>query len=63
MNNTSRLQMSLAKKTSLEVDRAVIDLNIISNISLAKAVLPHMIECRQGQIVFVSSVLAGKFGN
>ena len=62
MNNTGRLQMSLVKKTSLEVDRAVIDLNIISNISLAKAVLPLMIECRQGQIVFVSSVL-GKFGN
>ena len=61
MNNTG--QMSLVKKTSLlEVDRAVIDLNTIGTISLTKAVLPHMIECRQGQIVVVSSVL-GKFGN
>ena len=55
MNNTGRLQMSLVKKTSLEVDRAVIDLNTIGTISLTKAVLPHMIECRQGQIVVVSS--------
>ncbi|XP_015770706.1 PREDICTED: dehydrogenase/reductase SDR family member 7-like [Acropora digitifera] len=61
VNNTGRLQMSLVKKTSLEVDRAVIDLNTIGTISLTKAVLPHMIECRQGQIVVVSSVL-GKFG-
>ena len=62
MNNTGRLQMSLVKKTSLEVDRAVIDLNTIGTISLTKAILPHMIEYRQGQIVVVSSVL-GKFGN
>ena len=62
VNNTGRLQMSLVKKTSLEVDRAIIDLNTIGTISLTKAVLPPMIECRQGQIVVVSSVL-GKFGN
>ena len=62
MNNTGRLQMSLVKKTSLEVERAIIDLNTIGTISLTKAVLPHMIECRQGQIIVVSRVL-GKFGN
>ena len=54
MNNTGRLEMSFVKKTSLEVDRAVIDLNTIGTISLTKAVLPHMIECRQGQIVAAS---------
>ena len=49
MNNTGRLQISLVNKTSLEVDRAAIDLNKIGTIYLTKAVLPYMIECRQGQ--------------
>ena len=62
MNNGARSQRSLVEKTSLEVDRALLDLNIVGTISLTKAVLPHMIERREGQIVVVSSVL-GKFGN
>ena len=49
------------KKTSLEVDRALLDLNVVSTISVTKAVLPHMIKQREGQIVVVSS-LVGKFG-
>ena len=49
------------KKTSLEVDRALLDLNVVGTISLTKAVLPHMIERHEGQIVVVSSVL-GKHG-
>ena len=54
--------MLLLKKTSLEVDRALLDLNVVGTISLTKAVLPHMIERHEGQIVVVSSV-AGKIGN
>ena len=50
------------KKTPLEVDSAVLDLNLVGTISLTKAVLAHMIERHQGQIVVVSSVL-GKYGN
>ena len=49
------------RSTPLEVDRAVFDLNVIGTISMTKAVLPHMIECKKGQIVVVSS-LAGKTG-
>jgi len=49
------------EKTSLEVDRALLDLNVIGSISLTKAVLPHMIERHEGQIVVVSSIL-GKLG-
>ena len=49
------------KKTSLEVDRALLDLNVVGTISLTKAVLPHMIERHEGQIVVVSSVI-GKIG-
>ncbi len=50
------------KNTPLEVDRALLDLNLVGTISLTKAVLPHMIERHEGQIVVVSSLL-GKLGN
>ena len=50
------------KKTSLEVDRSLLDLNTVGTISLTKAILPHMIKRREGEVVIVSSVL-GKFGN
>ena len=49
------------KKTSLEVDRSLLDLNTVGTISLTKAILPHMIKRREGEVVIVSSVL-GKFG-
>ena len=62
VNNGARLQRSLVRKTPLEVDRALLDLNTVGTISLTKAILPHMIERHEGQIVVVSSVL-GKYGN
>jgi len=62
VNNGARSQRSLVEKTPLEVDRALLDINLIGSISLTKAVLPHMIERHEGQIVVVSSIL-GKFGN
>ena len=61
VNNGARAQLGLISKTSLEVDRAILDLNTVGTISLTKAILPHMIERRKGQIVVVSS-LAGKIG-
>ena len=51
----------MVEKTSLEVDRALLDLNVVGSISLTKAVLPHLIERHKGQIVVVSSIL-GKLG-
>ena len=62
MNNAGRGQHALVEKTSLEVDRALLDLNVVGTISLTKAVIPHMIERHEGQIVVVSSI-AGKTGN
>ena len=62
VNNGARSQRSLVKETPLEIDRAIMDLNTIGTISLTKAILPHMIERHDGQIVIVSSVL-GKYGN
>ena len=61
VNNGARGQLGLIRKTPLEVDRAILDLNTVGTISLTKAILPHMIERRKGQIVVVSS-LAGKSG-
>ena len=61
VNNGGRGQFSLIRKTSLEVDRAILDLNTVGTISLTKAILPHMIERHEGQIVIVSS-LSGKYG-
>ena len=62
MNNAGRSQRAWLEKTSLEVDRALLDLNVVGPISLTKAVLPHMIERHEGQIVVVSSIV-GKIGN
>ena len=61
MNNAGRSQIALVEKTSLEVDRALLDLNVVGTISLTEAVLPHMIEHHEGQIVVVSST-SGKIG-
>ena len=61
MNNAGRAQRALVEKTSLEVDQGLLDLNVVGVISLTKAVLPHMIERHEGQIVVVSSVI-GKIG-
>jgi short-subunit dehydrogenase len=36
-------------------------LNVLSVISLTKAVLPHMLDKKQGQVVIISSI-AGKIG-
>ena len=62
VNNGARGQLGLLRKTSLEVDRAILDLNTVGTISLTKAILPNMIERREGQIVIISS-LSGKIGN
>lgn len=61
MNNAARSQRAEAIHTDLSVDRALFDLNVFSTISLTKAVLPKMIENREGSLVIISSV-AGKLG-
>jgi len=48
-------------ETDLEVDKAIIELNTISVVSLTRAVLTHMIKQGSGQIAVISSV-AGKLG-
>ncbi|XP_068746508.1 dehydrogenase/reductase SDR family member 7-like [Montipora capricornis] len=62
VHNGARGQFSWIKETPLEVDRALLDLNLVGTISLTKAVLPYMIQQQEGSIVVVSSG-SGKFGN
>ena len=61
VNNAGQSQRAEAIATELAVDKAIMDLNFVSTISLTKAVLPEMIECREGCVVVISSV-AGKIG-
>ncbi|MFW6043917.1 MAG: SDR family oxidoreductase, partial [Marinilabiliaceae bacterium] len=61
INNAGQSQRSLAKETSLEIDRSIMELNFFSAVTLSKGVLPRMLEKRSGHIVVISSI-TGKFG-
>ncbi|XP_041354632.1 dehydrogenase/reductase SDR family member 7-like [Gigantopelta aegis] len=61
VNNAGRSQRGVWEKISIEVDRDMMELNVIGTLSITKAVLPHMIENKRGHIVVISSV-AGKLG-
>jgi short-subunit dehydrogenase len=60
-NNGGLSQRSTVAETSLEVDRKIMEINYFGNIALTKAVLPYMIEQKEGHFVVISSI-AGKFG-
>ncbi|KAL4237297.1 hypothetical protein ACF0H5_002015 [Mactra antiquata] len=59
VNNAGRSQRSLIIDTSIDVDRQVMELDLLAPISVTKAILPHMIGQGHGHIVCTSSV-AGK---
>ena len=61
VNNAGVSQRSYAIDTTIEVDRALMEVNFFGAIGITKAVLPWMIQCGGGQIVVISS-MAGKFG-
>ncbi len=54
-------QRSLVAETPIENDRKIMEVNFFGVVALTKAVLPHMIENGEGQLVGTSS-LVGKFG-
>ncbi len=58
VNNGGISHRSLAKDTSLEVDRRVMDIDYFGHMALTKAVLPSMLERKSGHIVVTTS-LAG----
>ncbi|XP_066280663.1 dehydrogenase/reductase SDR family member 7-like isoform X2 [Branchiostoma lanceolatum] len=56
VNNSGRTQRSVFWETSLEGDRFILELDVVGQVSLTKAVLPHMMERGEGQIVVTSSL-------
>ena len=60
VNNAGRSQRCNFLDTSLDVVGEIIDLDLIAQISITKAVLPYMVAGKQGHIVGISSG-AGKF--
>lgn len=60
-NNGGVSQRSLAKDTSMAVDKRLMDVNYLGTVALTKALLPHFIEKNSGHIVVITSIV-GKIG-
>jgi short-subunit dehydrogenase len=61
INNGGISQRSLAKDTSLEVDRRLMEVDYFGTIALTKYLIPHFIQQQAGHYVVVTSV-TGKVG-
>src|SRR3546814_2081080 len=59
--NAGRSQRSTALDTEYGVTEAIMQLNFLSQIHLAKLIMPHFVAANGGHFVVVSS-LAGKLG-
>lgn len=57
VNNGGRSQRSLCVDTSIDVYKALMDLNFLGTVSITRQVLPHMMQQRAGRIVTVSSIV------
>ncbi len=57
INNGGVSQRSLAKDTSIEVDRTIMEIDYFGTITLTKFLIPHFIERKSGHYVTISSVL------
>jgi len=62
INNGGISQRSLAKDTSLDVDRQLFEVNFFGTVALSKMVLADMLAQRSGLLVTVTSAV-GKFGS
>jgi dehydrogenase/reductase SDR family protein 7B len=62
INNGGISQRSLAKDTSVAVDKQIMEVNFFGTVSLTKTVLPSMLVNKSGMIVAISSAV-GKFGS
>lgn len=62
LNNGGISQRALAKDTSLEVDKKLMNVNFFGTVALTKALLPNMLTHQLGHIVTITS-LTGKFGS
>lgn len=56
INNGGISQRALAKETTLEVDRKIMEIDYFGTITLTKALIPHFIQRKAGHFVTVSSI-------
>ena len=61
INNGGISQRALAHETPVEIDRRIMEIDYFSYVILTKAILPGMIEAKEGYIAATSSI-SGKFG-
>ncbi|XP_053564473.1 dehydrogenase/reductase SDR family member 7C [Bombina bombina] len=61
VNNASMKIKGPVQSVTLELDKKIMDANYFGPITLTKAILPHMISRRTGQIVLVNTI-QGKLG-
>lgn len=59
--NAGVSQRSRATRTSMQVYREIIEIDLVAQIAATQALLPHLTERGSGRLLFISSV-AGKFG-
>jgi dehydrogenase/reductase SDR family protein 7B len=57
VNNGGLSQRSNVLETEMQVVERLMKVNFLGTVALTKAILPHMIENKSGQIVVVSSVV------
>ena len=62
INNGGISQRSLAKDTTIEVDRQIFETNFFGTIALTKVVLPDMLKQKSGLLITITSAV-GKFGS
>jgi short-subunit dehydrogenase len=62
INNGGVSQRSLAKDTTVEVDRRLFEINFFGTLALTKVVLPQFLKQKSGMFVAVTSAV-GKFGS
>lgn len=60
-NNGGISQRSLAKETSIVVDKRLMEVNYLGTVALTKALLPHFIDKKDGHFVVITSIV-GKIG-
>jgi short-subunit dehydrogenase len=61
VNNGGISQRSLAKDTTIDIDRKLMEINYFGSVALTKSVLPYMIRQKDAHIIVISSI-SGKFG-
>lgn len=57
VNNAGLSQRSLAKDTSIEVDKRLMNVNYIGTVALSKCVLPYMLQSKTGLFVTITSAV------